>query len=100
MRNGQETHANGHASRIEPVGAGSILYRHWFPPHVLRTILSSLIDVYTMRSGFHRAFTLTLAQETGQLAQSLGTRLLVKVLSAVGAIFNPFFTLALLFTVK
>ena len=79
-----------YASQVVSVDAGCMLYGHWFPPHVLRTIMSSLIDLYTMRSGFHRAFTLTLAQESGQLAQSLWARLLVKVLSAVRAIFNPF----------
>ena len=89
-----------YASRVAFVDAGCMLYGHWFPPHVHRTIMSSLIDVYTMRSGFHRAFTLTLSQESGQLAQSLWARHLVKVLSAVRAIFNPFFTLALLLTIK
>ena len=34
-------------------------FRHMFPA-------LALIDVYTMRSGFHRAFILTLAQETGR----------------------------------
>ena len=49
-----------------------------------------LIGIYTVRSGFDRAFILTLAQESSSFTQSLGARLLVSVLRAVGAIFKLF----------
>ena len=55
-----------YASQFTSVGAGS-MHAVWTLVSAtcsLHLTVSPLIDVYTMRSGFHRAFILTLSQES------------------------------------
>ena len=79
-----------YTSHFTPVGAGSMLFGHWFPPHVLRTDCVAFWLVYTP---CREVFTVRFADASsgvgslvgGEFSQSLGTRLLVSALRAVGA---------------
>ena len=76
-----------YASQFTSVGAGSMLSGHWFPPHVLCTCLCRLLLMYTpcVYTDDSPGVGSLVA---GEFTQSLGARLLVSVLRAVGAICN------------
>ena len=69
------------ASQFTPVGAASMLSGHWFSPYIHRAVRFSPC-VYTDASPGVESLV------GRQFAQSLGARLLVSILRAVGAIFT------------
>ena len=82
-----------YASLFTPVGTGSMPFGHWFPPHVLCTLLCRFWLVYTPCG---QVFVVRFADVSpgvgslvgGEFSQSLGARLLVSALRVVGATCN------------